>query len=341
VNTIIFNGTTGDLNGFIHTGQSFKGLNVNGTKFFDCNSTSCRVGSAFTTASTTNLGVLSTDNTTISDASPVLTNLQAFSDGITTQKGVCWRTDTLELGYYSDYPSGTCGGEAESPFYRAFDSRGKLVENIEYLANLDSKEKEGWQTFSLINFDTEKFTVKIMEIKRETSFTDLLQIVVLGTYATEKFGDIKFIVLDANDSKLNAKDGVYLRLEEGQEQVISFETLPKDFIVSSASFKVYGYYINYEPIDNLKDYSILARKFTNNSDDSVLEYAFEVAQKTKLSDVRIVEFSLSKKFICADLTASVCSQALESKSIAVLNEKIVNFDSLKAKEIVAEPIEGV
>lgn len=133
---------------------------------------------------------------------------------------------------------------AASPFFTLYKG-GKMVEDIEFHANLNSKDKADYQTFNLINWNTGNYEVVINNRKDETDYIDLVQVVIYGTYADKKEGSLIYRVLDTNLKELSKKDGKQLKLEKGDKKTIKIEKIPAGFTVTSAVLKTYGYYVPY------------------------------------------------------------------------------------------------
>ena len=102
------------------------------------------------------------------------------------------------------------------------------------------------------------------------------------------------IVLDSDVPSLNEKDGQELILDFGQSQTVSFNQVPENFIISSATLRTYGHYLSYPPEDFLKNYNYL---LTNSKldTDGIAHYYFTVALKTDLEKNAEIEIVLLKK----------------------------------------------
>ena len=136
-----------------------------------------------------------------------------------------------------------CNNGIASPFLYAKNNNGDTIFGVEFLANLNSFNKKGYQSVPLLDYQYDEYV--IVEPKRETSYTDMIQKIVFGTYGNEKFGFVQFLVLEVNDERLREVDNNNVVLDKGENLTISFEPTPKDFIVSSAVIRVNGYYVPY------------------------------------------------------------------------------------------------
>lgn len=151
--------------------------------------------------------------------------------------------------------------EAASPFFTLYKD-GKMIEDIEFSANLNSKDKADYQSFNLTNWNGKNYEIVINNRKDETDYIDTVQVILYGSWEDQKQGALEYYKLDMTiedenaswfkrlftkkDSKtLAKKDGKELVLEKGEKVKVTLEDLPEGFTVHSAVLKTYGYYIPY------------------------------------------------------------------------------------------------
>jgi hypothetical protein len=172
---------------------------------------------------------------------------------------------SAEIGYSS---GGNCAGA--SPFLTAYRD-GEKIASVEFLADLNTKKKAGWQTIDFPNWETGTYSLQIENKKDETDYIDAVEIIVYGSRSNKKSGALEYYRLDViptgkvegtftkpgtwtwekvrsfffRDSSLARQDGKLLKLEKGEGRTVKVENLPKDFVVYSAAIRTYGYYIPY------------------------------------------------------------------------------------------------
>ena len=234
----------------------------------------------------------------------------------------CYNTDTKEISYSDD--TTTCYSGALSPFFQVLNGKNK-IEEIEFLANLNQSSLKGYQQFPLINSqDLSRFTTRINERKNEIAHIDLLQIVLFGTYGTEKAGQVNYQILDTNIPSLLSVDNNELTLSEGNNQSITFEPIPKEFSVYSAILKVYGYYEQLAPKDYKQIYNIIATEILREENSPThIYYSYELKKGTTTEKT---EFNVYRDSLCdKSLTWQQCVPILDNRAEQVLNNKVNNF----------------
>lgn len=159
----------------------------------------------------------------------------------------------------------SCSGGIASPFFTMYKD-GKQIEDIEFSANLNSKDKADYQTFDLKNWNAANYEIIINNRKEETDYIDTVQVILYGSWDDKKQGALEYYKLDmtienenaswfkklfgTKDSKtLSKKDGKELVLEQGEKVKVTMEDIPEGFTVHSAVLKTYGYYIPYPKHD--------------------------------------------------------------------------------------------
>jgi len=285
-------------------------------------SATLNVKGTFNVSGTSIIGDGSTNELTIGDDDPVLTNLQSSTPMGEQSQFACYNTDTKEISYSDD--TTTCYSGALSPFFQVLNGKNK-IEEIEFLANLNQSSLKGYQQFPLINSqDLSRFTTRINERKNEIAHIDLLQIVLFGTYGTEKAGQVNYQILDTNIPSLLSVDNNELTLSEGNNQSITFEPIPKEFSVYSAILKVYGYYEQLAPKDYKQIYNIIATEILREENSPThIYYSYELKKGTTTEKT---EFNVYRDSLCdKSLTWQQCVPILDNRAEQVLNNKVNNF----------------
>lgn len=182
------------------------------------------------------------------------------------------------LGYDAGAMAYPCTAAA-SPFFTMYLD-GEVVEDIEFSANLNTKEKANWQSFELKNWNAGDYHIQLENRKAETDYIDSVEVILYGSWDDQKQGTLSYYKLDVTptdnitghkeheysrymiwekakgsfigkmfglrDTSLNKKDGKNLVLEQGEGRTLKIEKLPDGFTVYSATLRTYGYYEPYK-----------------------------------------------------------------------------------------------
>jgi len=154
----------------------------------------------------------------------------------TSPNDVCW-DDASGLLFIQ---VGGCSGGA-SPFLHAIINGEEIKMGVEFLNNLDQIELKSTQTFPLLDWETS--TYRIIEPKQETSYTDMIEKIIIGM--NEK-GEFTAIVLKANNPTLQNIDNNFVILDYNETYDFTFEEIPTGFNVFYSTIKTNGYYISYK-----------------------------------------------------------------------------------------------
>ena len=243
-----------------------------------------------------------------------------YLPGISSSAGfayLCWDNATGKVSYNDT----ACTGAA-SPFFQVWKG-DKLVEEIEFAANLNSQDKAGWQTFTLQNWDLASATIKIENRKAEVDYIDQVSVVLYGYYEGDQSGMLQYYELKPSIDKLEKRDGVRLVLAEGDKMDMSFSSIPKDFIVQSASLKTYGFYIPNPAEIYINKFDLSAREVTVT--DGYENYHYSYVYRADRTKTGQIVFGVNKDLICRNLDDVDCqvAVAVEAKRQLVNKLKMV------------------
>lgn len=238
-------GTSAGDTVFFGTGKLFLGANttVGGTYTMVLNSSKVGILKASPSTALDTFGTASSTNLVVNGTANILSTLtlKGVSEELGTGSLLCIESSGVVTKENST--THTCTAAA-SPFFTLYKD-GKQIEDIEFSANLNSKDKADYQSFNLANWNTGNYEVVINNRKNETDYIDLVQVVLYGTYGDKKEGQLMYHTIDVNVPGLHTQDNHGLKLEKGDKQVVKFENIPKGFMVTSATLRTYGYYIPY------------------------------------------------------------------------------------------------
>ena len=139
--------------------------------------------------------------------------------------------DPERLFWYQDVMAG-----ASCPFVYTFNLQTEQWEDQGVIIDgFDKKNEEAWDEKQLPNFNG---SVLIKEKEPETSFLNCLRVHLYGQAGKEE-------VLRATAGELKKDDTSYIRLDEGEEMMVSFEDRKTDFVVNRVVLHAKGYYLPY------------------------------------------------------------------------------------------------
>jgi len=253
---------------------------------------------------------------------------------------LCYNPSTGGITYAGE--ESPCSSGA-SPFFRAYSPTGKMVENIEFLSNINSQSLERYQTFSLVNHDLSGMSVFIENPKPETDYIDLVEIVLIGTNAGDKSGSLGYHVLKPNVAKIANADNDYLIMEQGQKTAVQFDSIPEGFITLSATLRVKGYYIPYPSFK--VDYTIRSIEEVEGSKTQVnviVDWSYQDSTSKNYEGKRITgttDMVIDTEGMCLTRDASGCQtkieqevdKIMESKSKSIINEEEAKVEDSATK----------
>lgn len=232
---------------------------------------------------------------------------------VTTGTVLCLENNIITL----DGGSGTCSGGA-SPFYYDKLPSGKEFLGAEFLAELNSPDKESIQTFPLPYYGRYG---AVYEKKEETAHIDVLTREVLyrdkwlfGIAGSEVIRTLK---QSTGISELDSNDGIYYVMTKDQFLNIDWGELPIDESqVIGVYLQTEGYYITDEDYYT-SQYLITNKEIQKRENDEgeifyYITFNYELKSDSSVSGAEDVTFNTAE-CINKDLSATQCKDYLDTE----------------------------